>query len=365
MRLSTFCILAVLLLGGCGINLPFGATTTPHTGIVVQPPGEYEPDADCVNLVSVVKAQNSRSKALAERYKDLQVIDIHTHGVADDPLPVIQRQDQYNIDRAVVFGGAPASPAVDTDRVVFQFYSRSPGRIYPFFAGIPLNDTNGISLTAASLEKGFLGISVGVSAGGAASLPGNTQDLTRGILPDIYRLSARYHAPILLHVDQPSGLLLPQLEQVLDANPDTLIILGYANPTSTPQSISALVKKHTNLFISFTAYNPGGAYKTADYVSIIERYSDQFMLSSDLANEADMGKASQSIYELLDLLTPQTACKVSHQNIASIIESQPATASQVAQIRDLSLQAGEDGARKLNRRTANELIVTLENTLQK
>jgi hypothetical protein len=36
----------------------------------------------------------------------------------------------------------------------------------------------------------------------------------------------------------------------------------------------------------------------------------------------DQDKAILAMYLLLDLLTPETACKVAHQNVKRIIESQ-------------------------------------------
>jgi hypothetical protein len=66
-----------------------------------------------------------------------------------------------------------------------------------------------------------------------------------------------------------------------------------------------------------------------------------------------------ALYEVIDLLSPETALRVSHQNYERLIELQPPTDTQIQTIKTLSAQARKYGTYKLNKRMANELIFEL------
>ena len=147
-------------------------------------------------------------------------------------------------------------------------------------------------------------------------------------------------------------------------NPDTLIIFGHANAYNSPANIEPLLSAHPNLyfdfFAGFSAYSPDSINTLADFVPMIEKYPDRFMVSTDSGYAVGYSQAVQAMYELLDLLTPATACKVAYQNFERILELQLPTGTQIAQIEALSRQADENGTRKLNKRQANELIFELQ-----
>jgi predicted TIM-barrel fold metal-dependent hydrolase len=247
-------------------------------------------------------------------------------------------------------------------------YSRYPDKVYPFFAGIPLREETGITMAVTNLEKGYLGIGEIVAASTSSPmtsrLPWKAEHPNDGILPELYQLSARYGVPVLLHIDPPGGKPIEKLEQALKENPQAIIIFGHANAYNTPANIERLVGQYPHLYIDFfagfTAYNPDSTNELADYVPLIEKYPNQFMVGTDSGYGISQEKAIEAIYELLDLLSPEAVCQVSHQNMERIIESQLPTETQIAQIEALSREAGKQGTQRLNKRMANELIFELK-----
>lgn len=337
-------------------------------GIHVEPFADYRADTDCAAKIETLRQETASTRSLPERYQDVRVIDIHNHGVAANPWNPIKLQEKYFIDRTVLFGNISEPAAVDTDQKAYTIYSQHVDRVYPFFAGIPLRDESGIAMAESNLEKGYLGIGEIVAASTyspiASRLPWKAEHPNDGILPELYQLSAKYGVPVLLHIDPPMGEPIQKLEQALKENPQAIIIFGHANAYNTPANIEKLVSLHPNLYIDifagFTAYNPDSANELADFVPLIEKYPGQFMVSTDSGYGVGQAKAIEAIYELLDLLTPETACQVSHQNMERIIESQLPTKMQIAQIGALSSQAGRQGMQRLNKRMANELVFELQ-----
>jgi predicted TIM-barrel fold metal-dependent hydrolase len=365
LRLASLSIIAVVLVG-CD-----GTVAAMPDGIHVEPVFDYHPDADCAARIKAIREDADPTKPLHERYRFLRVIDVHNHG-ANDPLGTIKLQDRYSVDRTILFGDISEPSAVRTDERAFRTYRQYPDKVYPYFAGIPLRDKKGIAAAVANLEKGFFGIGEIVAASTrspvASRVAWKAQHPNDGILPEIYRLSAKYRVPILLHIDPTNGEPIEKLEQALAENPQAIIIFGHANAYNTPANIERLLGAHPNLYIDFmpgfTVYNPDSTNKLTDFVPVIEKYPDRFMVSTDSGYGIGGDKAMLAIYELLDLLTPETACKVAHENMDRIIESQPPTATQTAQIEALSRQAGERGVRRLNKRMANELIFELQDKLR-
>ncbi len=360
-------LIIVMSLSGC-----YRASATISDGIHVEPFADYRADVDCAAKIEAIRQETASTKSLHERYQDVRVIDIHNHGVAENPLNPIKLQEKYFIDRTVLFGNISEPAAVDTDQNAYVIYSQYPDKVYPFFAGIPLRDETGITMAVTNLEKGYLGIGEIVAASTyspmTSRLPWKAEHPNDGILPELYQLSAKYDVPVLLHIDPPTGEPIQKLAQALQENPQAIIIFGHANAYNTPANIEKLVSQYPNLYIDFlagfTAYNPDSANKLADYVPLIEKYPSQFMVSTDSGYGIGQEKALKAIYELLDLLTPETVCQVSHQNMERIIESQLPTELQIAQIETLSREVGERGTRKINKRMANELIFELEGKLK-
>ncbi|MNG16179.1 hypothetical protein D3C84_1000630 [compost metagenome] len=93
---------------------------------------------------------------------------------------------------------------------------------------------------------------------------------------------------------------------------------------------------------------------------LIEKYPDRFMLSTDSGYGLTTDTAAKGLYDIIDLLKPDTAAKVAYQNYERLIELQPPTDTQIETIKTLSAQAGKHETYRLNKRMANELIFELQ-----
>lgn len=303
---------------------------------------------------------------LYERYEDLTVIDAHYHGTA---ILIPNSWNRYNIDRTALFWAISEPRARITDMLTSWAYRFHPDRVYPYFAGIPIYDPQGLTITRGNLEQGYMGIGeiVGASTASpiASAMAWKAEHPNDGNLPGIYELAAAYRVPVLLHIDPPRGYPIRMLEQAMVEHPHTLFVFAHANVYNSSENIENLVSRYPNLYIDFfagfTAYNPGSSNTLGDFVPLIEEYPDRFFVSTDGGYDVGYDHAALAIYELLDLLTPQTACQVANQNLEQIMEMQLPTRVQTARIQELSRMLGESGTRTVNKRMANELIFELEN----
>ncbi|MCQ6563841.1 amidohydrolase family protein [Paenibacillus mendelii] len=179
-----------------------------------------------------------------------------------------------------------------------------------------------------------------------------------GNLPAIYELCASYRVPILLHIDPPFGEPIIKLEEALREFPDTIFIFGHANVFNPPENMESILSRYTNLymdfFAGFTAYDPSNTYPLEDYIPLIKKYSKRFLLSTDSATAQNVNyeKAINAMYEVIDLCEDVSIGeRIGRLNFLEIIESQPATASQLALLRQ------ETNPNSINKRMANELII--------
>jgi predicted TIM-barrel fold metal-dependent hydrolase len=186
-----------------------------------------------------------------------------------------------------------------------------------------------------------------------------------GNLPKVYELCAQYDAPILLHIDPPFGEPVFKLEEAMDKYPDTVFIFAHANVYQSAGSIGKLLEAHPNLYIDFfagfTSYNPASPYKSEDYIEVIERFPDRFFISTDSAFAMTYDEAIPAMYEVIDLLKPETQTKVASGNFQKLIDAQKPTKTQLERFRELG---GEDKVNvdpaKLSRHEVNKLLFELE-----
>lgn len=350
---------AVVLLMGCtSSEAPSG------TAVIVEPWTGYTPKQEVALIESLRKSKNS-GKELYDVYRDLTVIDIHNHD-AENP-GAIDKWGRFGIDGIVLFGDISEPSAMETDKRAWEQYRKEPSRVYPSFAGFPIYEDEGLSIVQQNLENGYLNIGEVAAASThspvVSKVAWKAKHPNDGNFPKIYDLAAKYRVPILLHIDPPFGEPIVRLEEALDQHPDTAIIFAHANAYNPPENIEPLLKKHSNLYIDFsagfTAYNSESTNKLADFVPLIERYPDRFMLSTDSGYGLTTEEAAKALYEIIDLLSPETALKVAYQNYERLIELQPPTDTQIRTIQTLSARSRKFGTYRLNKRLANELIFRL------
>ncbi len=353
--------LAAVTLSGCAPK---------QTEVIIKPLTEYTPK-DEIAFIEKIRNNKDSSKELYETYRDLTIIDIHNHDAAN---PVaIEMWREFGIDRLVLFGSISEPSAKYTDQLAWEEYRKAPANVYPSFAGFPIYEEEGVSIVRDNLEKGYLNIGEVAAASTysetVSRLPWKSEHPNDGNFPQIYDLAAQYHVPVLLHIDPPNGAPIAHLEEALEHHPDTVIIFGHANAYNSPENIESLLSKHPNVYIDFfagfTAYNSGSTNKLEDFVPLMEEYPDRFMLSTDAGFGLSKELAAKALYEIIDLLSPETALKVAYQNYEGLIERQPPTDSQIETIKKLSAEAGKFKTYELNKRMANELIFELEGEVER
>lgn len=266
---------------------------------------------------------------IAEKYKDVQLIDAHNHDASAYSYRYsLATWDSFAVDQIVLFGDISEPSAKQTDEIALSAYDLNPDRYIPFIAGVNIHDSECLEYVKEMFDKGAAGIGevVGASLYSpiCSKLPWKGEHPLDGYFPEIYELCAQYRKPILLHIDPPNGFVVEKLEEAAQLYPNTNFIFGHANAYNSPQAIRTLLEKHDNIYIDFfagfTAYNKGSQFALSDFVPVINDYPDKFFVSTDSAYEIGYKKAYSAIYELFDLLNRETVVKIAGQNLLRIID---------------------------------------------
>lgn len=301
------------------------------------------------NKVEEAKPQEDASggmkelQELIELYKDMPLADAHNHNAGGSRYQYMDKiWEGSGVDRVVLFGNISEPAAVATDEIAWEAYQENPERYIPFFSGVNLLDESGLITVKENLERGFFGVGEIAAASSYSESVKNVAWKTAhpmdGILPQIYELCAQYQAPLLLHIDPPNGEVITKLEEAAEAYPNTTFIFAHANAYNSPENIESLLENHDNIymdfFAGFTAFNPESTNKLEDFVPLIKKYPERFLLSTDsgygLKNEAE---ALRAMYLMIDLLgDTEEARMIAYGNLDKLITIQPATATQLAAI---------------------------------
>ena len=265
---------------------------------------------------------------LVDKYAAVTLIDVHNHDAARhayrDTLEVWRA---YSVDRVVLFGDISEPSAVETDDIAWKAYTENRGFFVPFFAGFDIHDPSSVQTVTRRLDQGFVGVGEFVAASSlspvTSNLPWKGVHPMDGYFPEIYAICARYDAPILLHIDPPAGVPIDRLEEALTRFPNTHIVFGHANAFNAPANIEALLAAHPNLYIDFfagfTRYNSGSTNSLADFVPVIRRYPERFMVSSDSGYGVGYDHAYNALYELFDLLEPAVVEQIAHRTFETLV----------------------------------------------
>ncbi|MFB5088169.1 amidohydrolase family protein [Psychrobacillus sp. PGGUH221] len=343
--------------------------------ITIIPNLSYEKDKEVAAQITEMRKNNNQS--LLEKYKQLRIIDVHSHDV--DALDLSERRNndnytsvkdlwsKYGIDQTVLFGAVSDPTAIKSDLLSWRYYEQYPEKIYPSFAGVKI-DKDGLSKVKQNLEIGYMHIGelfAAATYSPFASVRWKAKHPNDGNLPEVYDLASEYNVPVLLHIDPPKGLPMQQFELAMKNHPDTTFIFAHGNVHTSPQYLRDLLDRNENLMIDFfsgyTLHNPGGDYKLDDFARIVEEYPDRFVLGSDSGYEIGLENSYIAMYEFIDLLSPKTSAKVAYQNFEQLMERQAPTQEQINLIKKLTEEKGvENKTYHLNKREANELIFTLQ-----
>lgn len=316
-------------------------------------------------------------EALVEKYGELRLTDVHNHDASSDYWRSTAMWERNKVERVVLFGNVSEPSAVRTDEAAWQAYRQDPERIVPYFSGFDLHDESSLDVVRNNLERGYFGLGEIVAA--STNSPVVSRVLWKGFhpmdgyLPRIYELCAEYKAPILLHIDPLRGEPLAKLKEALEAYPDTIFIVAHINAYNSPANVEELMEGHSNLYADFSAgftdLNPASGYSLADYVPVIKKFSDRFLLSTDSGYGLSGEEAAiESMYRMLDLLSddPAVVKLVAHDNYDAILQAQPATKTQLGAIRKLSFpEAREPDLTRLSKLEAGQILIDADVDLSK
>lgn len=288
---------------------------------------------------------------LSAKYKELGLIDAHNHDASGlKYLGMLRTWKDKGVHQVVMFGDVSEPSAILTDKFAWKAYQKYPNIIIPYFSGFDLHDPESLTVVRNNLEMGFFGLGEVVGASTmspvVSKVAWKANDPKDGYLPQIYDIIAEYKAPILLHIDPPNGVAVAKLEQALEEHPKTIIIFGHINAYNTPEEIDRLLSKHPNLyadfFAGFSVYNVEGGNNPEQFIPVMKKFPDRFMLSTDSGYGIGSEKiAIDAMYQMLDLLDdPGLARKIAHDNLDAIIKAQPATDTQLELIRKLEQETG-------------------------
>jgi hypothetical protein len=288
---------------------------------------------------------------LVEQYRDLKLIDSHNHDASGSKYLSMQEVWKRDfVNQVVLFGDVSEPSAIMTDQTSWEAYQANPEVIIPYFSGFDMHDKSSLDVVRTNLEKGYFGLGEIAAASLYSPVVSKVvwkgKDPMDGYLPDIYDICAKYKAPILLHIDPPNGMVMEKLEEALDKHPNTNIIFGHANAFNSPENIKYLLEKHPNLyadfFAGFTTLNPASSNKLEDFIPVMKQFPDRFMLSTDSGYGVESEEAAiGAMYQVLDKLgDPALAQKIAHNNLDSIIRNQPATETQIEEIRQKAKETG-------------------------
>lgn len=301
------------------------------------------------------------------------VVDNHLHFFdftqQSDGFPaLIKAMDQAGVDRAVVFGmpmvkiwpeHEPIRPAyyLDTDARAYYFSAtdlllanellRQPAeiqkRFFPFLGGINPLDQNAadyLELVLKSYPPGFWkGIGEVMSRHDdlTAFTYGEPPRADHPALMKVYRLAAERKLPVLIHHNISSAsmqnpIYLKELENALRDNPRTRIIWAHAGISRrvvVPTLVSELrrvLATYPNLsvdisWVVYPEYIGKNSQSLITWAALLEEFPERFMIGSDkVAHWAGYREEIRKYDPLLDLLKPETARKVTRENILRIVD---------------------------------------------
>ncbi|MFD2443263.1 amidohydrolase family protein [Bacillus sp. CGMCC 1.16607] len=323
----------------------------------------------CIEYIERVRAKEN-NEDLVEKYKDLLIIDSHNHD-ATSYQKMSAIWNKYYIDKIAVSGYVARKNSILTDQLTWEAYQEYPDQIYPFFGGFDPYSTDSLKMIKEQLEKGYVGIGELAAPSHNSSTVSNSEwkaeNAMDGILPEVYKLAGEYKVPVLLHIDPPHGSSIEVLEQAANQYPETTFIFGHANAFNDPESLINLASNHPNIildiFAGFTAYNQASGLALSDFSALIEKFPNQVVMSTDSGYGIEYEEAILAMYELIDILKPETACKVSHQNFQKLMEGQKSTENQINLIDDYANQLKREVKQPTSKLEANKMIFSLEKEL--
>lgn len=312
------------------------------------------------------------------QYSDshLHIVDFFQRG---EPLTeLIAMMDKHKIDHAMISGiplmkkwheDEPKRPryysgdngglywysATDTYliKALDTLTAQQRKRLHPFIVGFNPTDKNaGEQLEALIAMYPGVWQGIGEVLTRHDDLTALTQDepprANSEAMEGVYRVAQRYGMPVMLHSNitskrERNPLYLGELKEALQHHPDVNFIWAHAGTSKTLHryqgkmafllpTLKQLLAEHDNLYIdlSWTVLRPyildKGDQPDPDWLALIKRYPDRFMIGSDALGKYDnIGSSLDDFLPLLDALPRDVAEGVARDNFLRLLP-EPAVA---------------------------------------
>ncbi len=262
-------------------------------------------------------------------------------------LPVLKTQDINELARTSAYPD-PVSKANDfslTDFFVAHAVTQLPReqrkRIHPFICGFDPTDKKAVDQIKKMVDEYpnfWQGIGEIMTRRDdlIRVIPGETPRADHPALDAVYDFAAQQDLPVWIHsnigkVGFQDPLYLNEIRNAVKKHPQTRFVWCHAGHAwylripSLIQDVNDMLLNFNNLWIdlSWGVYEgiiaPGGI-PAPSWVSLIEKYSDRFLLGSDKTGNFSGYKFEiQKFQPLLNALTPSAAQKIAQDNLWKVL----------------------------------------------
>jgi len=263
-------------------------------------------------------------------------------------LPVVKKWDINSPVRPIYYldddGRSYFYTATDVivANAVLSLKEEQKRRFHPYICGFNPTDRNAVDHVKRMLEW-YPGLWEGIGEillrhdDLSALMEGEQARADHIALDPVYDLAREQDFPVLLHtnigsVRNKEPIYLPELENALKKHPGTRFIWAHAgigrriNVPALVNVCDRLLSTYDNLWIDLTShlyeeYLVIDGKLSQDWVNLIEKYPDRFMIGSDVVGHFDAGYEDHITrnYILLDALKGETVEKVAKKNFISIL----------------------------------------------
>ena len=316
--------------------------------------------------------------------REYRYTDAHLHYVdffqnSEGILPLLSQMDEHRIDDVMISGVAvakkwhenePRRPRyyagddagaywfTGTDAILAHALLDLPEqqreRFHPFLTGFNPNDKNSDEHIRRTIEM-FPGLWKGI--GEVFTRHDDLTALTHGDVPRanseamtrVYYLAAEFDMPVMVHSNITSKrerepLYLHEIEEPLRAHPKVRFIWAHAGTSAEihrrqerleflHDTLDRMLATYSNLYIDLswsmldTYLLDEAGEADAEWVRLVERYPDRFMIGSDVVGRFDnLGKHLSRFDAFLDALQEDIALKVAQRNFLAILPKRPVIA---------------------------------------
>lgn len=234
------------------------------------------------------------------------IIDVHEHIIGQDGLDaLLSVTEEAGIDRTVAF--SMLEYRWEDSILLMEDAAVAEGSLVPFTT-VDVREPTALGFLELSMNMGAAGLKL---FSGHGEVHGETP-LDSPLAEPIYEYLESTGTPLLMHVN--GGLYLDELERVLDAHPDLVMICPhFCLLVHDPGRLAQLLDDHPNLSVDISFGNPVsevlGFKNISDDIELWRRfvrvYVDRINFGSDTVfmNEASTAHNLNDMHAYLDFVT--------------------------------------------------------------